>query len=118
LILVAVVAVSAQDTFDSDGKPFAKAYNRTRTPKVMVDTIRFAGQFVSMDLRSSFSDRNHAVSGTSNLTVLATITPILDDSTQALYYYGYCVVDKGTRLVIKSSNANDSSKVVVVARIK
>ena len=117
VLSLAILAV-AQDTFDSDGKPFSRVQNRYKEPKVVVDTVRFAGQYASLSLRTSFTTGNHAVSATSAASVFAMITPALDDSTKSLYYYGYSVTSDGARLIIKSSNANDSSKVVVVAWIK
>ena len=118
LVISIAVLVAAQDTFDSDGKPFSRVQNRFKEPKVVVDTVRFSGQYVSFPLRTSFTTGNHDVSGTSGTSVFAIVTPVLDDSTKSLYYYGYSVTSDGSRLTIKSSNANDSSKVVVVAWIK
>ena len=107
-----------QAIYNTNGKPFSKSYNRSRTPKIIVDTVRFGGQYASIKLQTAFRSGNHAVSGTSNNTVYVTVSPILTDSSDALYFYGATVVDKGTRIVIKSSNANDSSLVVILAVIK
>lgn len=113
-----VSGLSALATFDSRGKPFAKATSRSRVPKIIVDTITFSGQYVSIRLNSSFTAGTHAVSGSSNKTVYVTVTPQLADSSDNLYYYGTTIVDKGRRIIIKSSNANDSTKVVFMAIIK
>ena len=118
LLLLMPAVLYGQGVFNADGNPFSKTSQKTREPKVVVDTVRFAGQYYSLDLRAAFSRKSHTVSATDNNSVFATITPMLDDSSKALYYYGYTVRDKGTRLVIKSSNANDSSKVVVHIYVK
>ncbi len=116
--------------FDAQGHPFGGVPGKYRTPILIVDTVRMSGDYYSLDLQSSFSRKEHSVSGTSVNTVFATITPILDDSTDNMRYYAHMVVDGGRRLILRANPDSiyvgggeweplpDSSKVVVHIFVK
>ena len=104
--------------FDSRGNRVAKAHTKTRTPKIVVDTVRLRNGYGTLVLNDQFRLTRHTVSGSSNLTVLATITPIFTDSTASVYTYAYLMKKKGKEMQIISSNSDDSGKVVVSMIVK
>lgn len=104
----------ALSIFNGDGHKIAKVFGQTRQPKIIVDTVRFAGQYVSLWLNRSFSLGRHSVNASSVDNIFVTVTQLLTDSTKTVNYYAAMPTDGGRRVLIKSSNANDSSKVAVI----
>ena len=118
-LLVCVSSAFPQNIFNAQGKPFAKRQGQTQEPKIIVDTVRIVAGYGSLSLTSTFTNRQHRTAGTSTSTVYAQISRLLTDSTKAVYSYSYAVVDKGARLVIKSSgDTADTGKVVVTCFVK
>jgi len=113
ICLLLISAVTAQKIFDSDGKPFEKVHRRTKTPKMIVDTVRIASGFGSLSLRGNFTREGHDVTPTSNNTMVVMITPEMVDTTNTPPTYGWQMNVENNRLIITSSDANDSLRVGV-----
>lgn len=104
--------------FTGNGYVLAKVHGRTRRPKIVVDTVRFSGsKYASLNLNSTFGLGLHSVSATSINNIYVVAIQLLEDSTATVNDYAVYPADQGRRLLIISSNANDSSKVSVIAII-
>ena len=113
--LIGLAAIgSTQDIFDSDGKPFSKVHRRTKEPKFIADTVRMSGGFGSLSLRDRFTREGHDVTPTSTGTMMVMMTPEMVDTTDTPPTYGWQMNVENNRLVIVSSNANDSLRVGIV----
>lgn len=100
------------EIFNANGKKFSKVLGRTNRPKIVVDTVRFSNtNYASLDLNSFFTRGIHNVGASSSSNIFVTVTQILDDSTLAVNTYAAMPTDNGRRIIIKSSQSDDSSKV-------
>lgn len=121
LILSVLIFTSAlgQRVFNRDGKPFAKQSQKTQEPKVIVDTVKVTAGIGKMVLNSSFKKGNHKVSATSSANFRATISQILADTSNIVYYYAYYISKNGDTLIVKSSGLTaDTGYVAVTAYVK
>ena len=103
LLLMSSVS-NGQRVFNRNGKPFAKQAQKTQEPKIIVDTVKIIGGVGKMVLNSSFKKGQHKVSATSNNNFRATISQILSDTSNVVYYYGYYISKNGDTLIVKSNN--------------
>lgn len=117
LILLPCVS-NGQRVFDRNGKPFAKQFQKTQEPKIIIDTVKITSGVGKMILNSSFKKGKHQVSATSNNDFRATISQILSDTSKTPYYYGYYISKNGDTLIIKSNNVADTGYVAVTAYLK
>lgn len=103
--------------FNARGVKIGKVFNRTREPKIMVDTVRMDTGYAELLLNSNFSGGRHNVAPSSRNHVWAIATQVLDSSDQTIYYYGVFPDSRGRKLIIRSNSTNDSSRVAVMAII-
>lgn len=99
--------------FTAGGKPFSKVHRRTKTPKLIADTVRMKSGFGSLSLRDRFTREGHDVTPTSTGTIVVMMTPEMVDTTDTPPTYGWQMNIENNRLIITSSNANDSLRVSV-----
>lgn len=111
--LIATVA-STQKIFDADGRPFEKVHRRTKEPKIIVDTVRMKSGYGSLSLRDRFTREGHDVTPTSASTMIVMITSEIIDTTATPSTYGWQMNATNNRLIIRSSNANDSLRVGIL----
>jgi len=118
LVLICFGLTVAQ-VFDTKGKPHAKVANRSSKPKTIIDTVKIVAGYGTMKLNSRFTRSTHNVTATKKSRMYATISPMMVDTTMAVYYYGYVRAKDGKSLTIKSSGgALDTGYVVVNLFIK
>jgi len=103
--------------FNARGVKIGKVFNRTREPKIMIDTVRMDTGFAELTLSSSFSGGRHNVAPSSANHIFPFVTQILDSLDAPKFTYAIFVTSSGRKLQIQSSSANDSSKVAIMAII-
>lgn len=111
-------AESQSPIFTAGGKPFNKVANVSKTPKIIADTVRMSGGYGSLTISNSFSRASHDVSPTSAKTMMVAMTPEMVDTTDTPPTYGWQLNLRKDRLIIRSSNANDSLRVGVIIIVK
>lgn len=118
LILLIPGMLFAQSIFFGNGKKFAKVAQKTREPKIIVDTVNVVGGFGVLVLNKNFTRERNSVSGTSNLNMFITATGIITDTSKAVRYYGCYLSKSGDTVIVKSSVSTDTSKVVIQLILK
>jgi len=108
--------------FTADGKPFAKVQQKTKNPKIVIDTVQIRAGWGSMVLNKQFSESKHNVTPTSINDIRATITLIADDSASlgsaTMRTFGYTLSADKNRLIVRSSETGDTVRAVITAYIK
>lgn len=103
------------EIFVADGRGFGKILGKTNRPKIVIDTVRFANtNFASLYLNSFFTRGIHNVAASSSDNIFISVTQILDDSTSSLNTYAAMPTDNGRRILIKSSQSDDSGLVSIM----
>jgi len=108
---------NGQRVFDRNGKPFAKQSQRTQEPKQIVDTVKITAGVGRMVLNNAFTKSKHKVSATSDSHFRASISQILTDTSNTVYYYGYYISKNGDTLIVKSSGGTADTGYVSVSAI-
>ena len=103
--------------FNSRGVKIGKVFNRTREPKILVDTVRMDTGYAELLLSSSFSSGRHNVAPSTINHIWPFATQILDSIDAPRYHYGIEVTSRGRKLRIKSNSNADSSLVAIMAII-
>jgi len=118
LILVVLLSLFAglasAQYFTGGGKPHAKVANWTRTPKVIIDTVKIVAGVGTLELSDRFQRGLHNVAGSSGKHIYAYITKVLTDTTATPYYYGYVPADDGTGITIISNGGTADTGLVSV----
>lgn len=108
--------------FTADGKPFSKVQQKTKNPKIVIDTVQIKAGWGTMTLNEQFSESKHNVTPTSINDIRATITLIADDSASlgsaTMRTFGYTLSSNKNRLIVRSSVTNDTVRAVITAYIK
>lgn len=119
LIILLCVSVTSQDMFTSKGKPFAKVSQKTREPKIIVDTVIITAGIGVLNLNSRFTGGQHSVSATSTSDMRVVISQILADTTSTVYYYAYVPDSSGRTVWVKSSGGtSDTGSVSIIIYLK
>jgi hypothetical protein len=105
--------ITFSQTFDTKGKRLLKTANKTRNPKTIVDTVKMSAGIGFVVLNVRFQRGRSSVKASSNKHLFATITQILNDTSETVNYYAYYASKKGDSLIIKSNSNTDTSLVVV-----
>ena len=116
-ILLMFSLATAQNIFESNGKPFAKVKQRYREPKIVVDTVRMVSGFGYSALNNSFTKGQHAVGASVTNVIYAVANKLLSDSSDTVFSYGIYPKSEDT-LLIKSSDSGDTGKVQVIMILK
>lgn len=103
--------------FNARGVKIGKVFNRTREPKIMVDTVRMDTGYAELFLSSSFAGGRHNVAPSSVNHIFPFATQILDSLDAPKFTYAIFPTSGGRKLQIQSSSNEDSSKVVIMAII-
>jgi len=112
IIVLALMSMAyPQNLFNSSGKELKKQAQHTKTPMVVIDTVRMSGGVGTLRLNGAFSKEKHSVSATSIGAMNAQVTQILSDTTGAVNYYGVLLFTDS--LIIKSSQTDDSGLVAI-----
>lgn len=100
--------------YDNDGKELLGKRGQEDDPNYVTAEVEFSGEFATVDLNKfkGRSQKDVTPFSEDDIKILG-ITPILDDTTKTPASYGWWINQTLDRLTIKSSNANDSSKVRV-----
>ncbi len=119
LILLVPMAVMGQGIFFGNGKKFSKVAQRTREPKIIVDTVNVVAGFGTLLLNKTFNREKNSVSATDNMNIFITATGLITDTSETVYYYGCYLSKTGDSIIVKSSGGTaDTSKVVIQAIVK
>jgi hypothetical protein len=118
-LLATLIIAQMGMIFDHQGKPFAKRQQETAEPKIIVDTVTITAGWGNLELNSNFTKGQHNVAPSSGDNLYAVVTPVLTDSTENVYYYGYSYVESEHRLIVKSSGGTaDTGKVIIQIFLK
>lgn len=101
----------SQDLFNAAGKPLAKQAQRTREPKIVLDTLRLSGGFGVLRLNQAFKKGKHSVVASTVNNMKVQVTQVITDTTDAVNYYG--VLKYIDSILIKSSQTDDSGLVEI-----
>ena len=113
--LFMVYQLFAQPIFNADGKKVGRASGISRSPIIVVDTVRLDTGYAKINLNSTFGNKGiHNVTAFSKDRIWASVTQILDSLNQVKHSYGYIVSSNGRTVEIKSDSTNDSSKVAFI----
>ena len=110
LALLLPAAGSSTDIYNAAGQRITGG-SRSKGPKIVVDTVRMVGGRGVLKLNKRIGKGIYSVQPKSKLSAFVLVTPVISDTSKTLYYYS--VVIEPDSLVIKSSNAADSGKVMI-----
>lgn len=119
ILLLIPMAVFGQTIFQGNGKRFSKVAQKTREPKIIVDTVNVVAGFGTLVLNKTFTREKHSVAATDNMNIFITVTGLITDTSETVYYYGCYLSKGGDSIIVKSSGGTaDTSKVVVQIILK
>lgn len=119
LIFLVPAVVMGQGIFFGNGKKFSKVAQRTKEPKIIVDTVNVVAGFGTLLLNKTFNREKNSVSATDDMNIFITVTGLIADTSKTVYFYGCYLSKTGDTVIVKSSGgAADTSKVVVQAILK
>ncbi len=101
---------SVSALYTADGIPVVGVRGQKMEPIEIIDTVRMAGQYKTLELNEYRARKRVRVAGSSENTIrVRAITPIVEDSTKSAGYYTVQINRELNSITITSSNANDSS---------
>jgi len=105
---------SGQEIYDAVGQRYKMKQGQHQAPLLVSDTVRFSGEFQSLDLNERRAELRRRVtpSKTAKIRVLG-ITPNAPDTSKTPATYSWWIDNELKRITIKSSNSNDSDLVTV-----
>ena len=104
--LVSILAVSVLagvEMFNKKGQHITSFARRNKAPKVIAERVRIVAGSGEIRLHWQPGLDIRDVTASADSSMIATITPILQDTTKTVYYYGCVIREKGRLLQIKSS---------------
>lgn len=103
--------------YQKNGRPWAKRYKRSATPKMIVDTVKMVGGWADITLPAEENAKRFGwrrVRPTDSTAIIPVVTQLLTDSTDSIYSYGVLVRENGAKLKIKSSGGAADSGIAVI----
>jgi len=105
--------LSAGDIFYSEGNDFGVSQGKrpTREPYEIVDTLTLQNGVGTVILNPHFTSQLHSTKPTDASNIFPSITQILSDTSETVYYYALYISTNLETLIVKSSNSSDDSHI-------
>lgn len=92
--------------YQKNGRPWAKRYKTSATPKIVVDTVAIVAGWADITLPAESNAKRFGwrrVRPTDSSSIIPVVSQMLTDSTDSVYSYGVLLRENGAKLKIKSS---------------
>lgn len=118
IAFLASVAVSQSSYFGSRGSRHAKRDGKYQEPKLIIDTVTLSDGLGFLQFVERSDREKHRTSPLDSFNIFTVVSGIMADTSDTVYHYGTWFDFKELKLWVKSNDATDSSKVVVMSLIK